>query len=159
MGSGPWWGEETLPASCALMPVLYSAGLMIALYPPLACSPPALSLPFVFDAICCQFEQLLERGRGECEGLGSNRCLTIAPKTRRPLPRGCCSAAGSWGGQGLDLAEGPGQSTARAEVPERGVLPSAMGRKGGVSPPVREGNPSLSEAGQFVLRTSVTFHM
>lgn len=40
LGCGQWarWGEEVLPASCALMPVLYSAGLMVALYPPLACS-------------------------------------------------------------------------------------------------------------------------
>lgn len=32
-----------------------------------------------------------------------------------------------------------------------------QGRRGGFSPPAREGNPSLREGGEFVLGTSVTF--
>lgn len=97
-----------LPAPCALMPVLYSAGLTVALHPPLACCftplfPSPLHLMQFADNLSNSLREAGEAlGQGGCESLGSSCCLTIAPKIHRLLPKGCRAAALGGEGQGLD---------------------------------------------------------
>lgn len=71
LGGEPRWGEEMLPASCALMHVLYSAGLTIALYPPPACSFTPL---FPSPSYLMQFAVNLSYSLGEAgKALGQGR--------------------------------------------------------------------------------------
>lgn len=122
-------------AASIVCAVLYSGGLTVALYPPLACSFTPL---FLSSSYLMQFADNLSnslRGRGS---LGAGEGRTAASPlllSLTGLSPGLSVCSMGWGAKGW---------TWRG-VPERGVLPSATGQ----SPPAREGNPSLREGSEW----------